>query len=349
MKTVLVTGGCGFIGSHFIRHLHETTDFAIVNVDAMTYAGDDFLIRHLAGDDRYSFVKGNVADRGLINSVFESFSPYLVINFAAESHVDRSIIDASPFTLSNVVGTQTLLDAAVKFGVERFLQISTDEVYGDRSGLPAADESAALHAGSPYSASKAAADLFAESYRRTHGLDVVIARCTNNYGARQFPEKIIPLVIRNAMKGDELPIYGDGLQTRDWLFVADNVRGLLAALTENHRAEVINFGSGKLMTNLELVRSICNVLAERTGEDPERYSTLIRHVEDRPGHDRVYSVTTELASRVLGWEPGTDIESGLANTIDWYVSNPEWVDSVTGTKSDTFYDQVHSRNSNPGG
>jgi dTDP-glucose 4,6-dehydratase len=349
MKTVLVTGGAGFIGSHFVRYAHENSDLKIVNLDAMTYAGDDVLISHLDSSERYRFVNGDISDRSIVFDVFETYSPELVVNFAAESHVDRSIMNATPFTITNVVGTQTLLDAAVKYGVERYVQISTDEVYGDRTGVGAADESASLHAGSPYSASKASADLYAESYRRTHGLDVVITRCTNNFGPRQFPEKLIPLVIRNALLGKELPIYGDGMQARDWLYVEDSVRGLLGALIEDHGQDVINFGSGEATSNLDIVSEICNSLADRTGEKSDKYLNLMRHVEDRPGHDRLYAVSTERAVKVLNWEPAVDLASGMRETIDWYVSNAQWLDSVAGDKFESFYDSVYAHNWNSEG
>lgn len=315
---VLVTGGLGFIASHLIRMLlAERPDWRIVNLDLVTYAADP---RNLAGieeGDRYRFVRGDVADRSLVAELFREERFDAVIHCAAETHVDRSIQDGGRFLRTNVEGTLVLLEAALETGGVRHLQMGTDEVYGTLElDDPPFTETTPVAPRSPYSASKAAADQMALAFHHTHGLDVVVTRCSNNYGPYQNPEKLIPLMITSALRGLELPVYGDGLQRRDWIHVDDHCRGVLAALEHGRAGEVYNFGGAAERTNLEVVRRILAHVG--AGEE------LIRYVADRPGHDRRYAVSFEKAERELGWRPSRSFDEGLAETVAWYRENGEW-------------------------
>lgn len=321
MKRILVTGGCGFIGANFVRWQLETyPGLEVTNLDALTYAGNPDNLAGLEHEPRYRFVHGDVADRALVMELLaEGFDA--VAHFAAESHVDRSIDDAAPFLRTNVVGTQCLLDAARAAGTPRFVQVSTDEVYGTLGpDDPPFSESTPLAPNSPYAASKAAADLLVRAAHHTHGLQTIITRCSNNYGSYQFPEKLIPLFVTNALADLPLPVYGDGRQVRDWIHVLDHCRGVDAALRRGRAGEVYNFGGRSERYNIDVTRAVL----ELTGKP----ASLIRHVTDRPGHDRRYAVDCAKAERELGWRAETTFEAGLAATVEWYRVHPRWVERV---------------------
>jgi dTDP-glucose 4,6-dehydratase len=316
LRKVLVTGGCGFIGSNFVRRLlaaHRQT--TVVNLDALTYAGNPENLRDLEGDRRYRFVKGDVARREDVDAALAG-GIEAVVHFAAESHVDRSILDAAPFLRTNVTGTQVLLEASREAGVERFVHVSTDEVYGSLGPAGRFTEESPLAPNSPYAASKAASDLLARAAWRTHGLPVVVTRASNNYGPYQYPEKLIPLAVTNALEGLEIPVYGDGRQVRDWLFVEDHCDGLLALLERGRPGEVYNLGGGAERENLEVVRRLLALL----GVSESR----IRFVPDRPGHDRRYALECAKAADEVGFAPSRSFEEGLAQTVTWYRQNAAW-------------------------
>lgn len=343
MKTVLVTGGCGFIGSHFIRMLLGQKEWRVVNLDKLTYAGN---LENLADIERgasYRFVKGDIADRTLVDKLFHEEKPWAVVNFAAESHVDRSILDPSPFLHTNVIGVQVLLQASQRHGVERFMQISTDEVYGDADGKEPFIEKSPLTPGSPYSASKAAADLLCLAYRRTHGVPILITRSSNNYGPSQFPEKLIPLMIRNALSGEGLPVYGDGLQQRDWLYVDDNCRAILAVLEGGKPGSIYNVGADKERSNLDVVRALCLILSEEARLDLDTLLERIQFVADRPGHDRRYAVDTTKIHEECGWAAQISFETGLRSTVRWYLHHEDWVNRITSGEYQAYYEAVYSR------
>lgn len=321
---LLVTGGCGFIGTNFIRYLlARDRETSIVNLDRLTYAGNPANLADVPlrfGAERYTFVRGDVGDAQLVRELLVSRPFDAVVHFAAESHVDRSISDATPFVATNVLGTQTLLDAARQARIPRYVQISTDEVYGTLGPEGAFREDTPLAPNSPYSASKAGADLLVRAAHETYGMDTVITRCSNNYGPYQFPEKLIPLMIRRAQQNEPLPVYGDGMQIRDWIHVEDHCRGIRLALEKGRPGGVYNFGGGAERPNIEVVRTLLAVLGK-----PE---SLIRHVQDRPGHDRRYAMNYELAASELGYAPRWTFEEGLAATIEWYLANEDWVAGV---------------------
>ena len=321
MKRVLVTGGCGFIGANFIRlELESYPDLEVTNLDALTYAGNPDNLAGLDAEPRYRFVRGDIADRPLVmNLLAEGFDA--VVNFAAESHVDRSIDDATPFLRTNVVGTQCLLDAARAAGTPRFVQVSTDEVYGTLGPHdPPFTETTPLTPNSPYAASKAGADLLVRAAHHTHGMDTVITRCSNNYGPYQFPEKLIPLFITNALADVPLPVYGDGRQVRDWIHVTDHCRGIDAALRRGRAGVVYNFGGRSERFNIDVTRAVLKL----TGKP----DSLIRHVTDRLGHDRRYAVDCARAEAELSWRPTAVFEDGLAATVAWYRAHSGWVERV---------------------
>ena len=316
---ILVTGGCGFIGSNFIGYLLARNDLAkITNIDALTYAGNPANLAGVVADygERYEFLKADICDAEKVDQVLSKHDYFAVINFAAESHVDRSIDSPGDFIHTNVVGTSTLLNAARRHGVERFVQISTDEVYGSLGPEGKFTESSPLEPSSPYSASKASADLLALAYHHTYGMRVVITRCSNNYGPYQFPEKLIPLMIIKAMGGNALPVYGDGLNVRDWIHVEDHCAAILAALMNGKSGEVYNIGSDGELRNIDVVKRILTHLGK-----PE---SLIEYVTDRLGHDRRYAIDSTKAHRELQWKPSHRHEEGIIETIDWYVRHPEW-------------------------
>jgi len=342
MKTLLVTGGCGFIGSNFIRLLSAEPQWRVVNLDKLTYAGN---LANLAGiaNERHRFVQGDICDRILIERILKEEKPWAIINFAAESHVDRSILDGAPFVLTNIAGVQNLLEAIRTYPVERFLHISSDEVYGDKEDKESSREDSGLAPSSPYAATKAAADLLCFSYRRTHGLPVIVTRSSNNYGPYQFPEKLIPLLIRNALSEMELPVYGDGKQIRDWLYVEDNCRAIHAVLENGNLGSIYNIGTGEERTNLDVVESICDAIGKRRKRDVREVKRHIRLVTDRPGHDRRYAIDTSSIRTHIGWKPRTDFAAGIKQTVDWYLDHSEWVSAVTSGEYRDYYDSVYKQ------
>ncbi len=335
---LLITGGCGFIGTNFIRLLlAEKPEWTVVNLDALTYAGNPHNLDDLYDCDTIDnfskrhnshFVHGDIADKGLVEKILTEHDISHIVNFAAESHVDRSIIDASPFIHTNILGTQVLLDAARKKGGCRFVQVSTDEVYGSLGKDGLFREEDPLKPNSPYAASKASADLLVRAANKTFDMDTVITRCSNNYGPYQFPEKFIPLCITRSLRDEKLPIYGDGLQVRDWIHVEDHCRGILLALEKGLSGKIYNFGANTERTNLELVTSILHLLNKPT--------SLISHVADRLGHDRRYAIDFSSAQKELGYQPKWNFEDGLKHCIEWYLNNPKWVENVTSGAYRTF-------------
>ena len=341
MRTVLITGGCGFIGSHFVRLLRERTAWRIVNLDNLTYAGDLERVCDLPTDSRYRFVRGDIADRALLDALFRDERPWAVVNFAAESHVDRSILDAAPFLQANVIGLQALLEAARQYPVERFVQVSTDEVYGDLEGGGRASEESPLLPSSPYAASKAAADLLCLAYRRTHDLPVVVTRGSNTYGPWQFPEKLIPVMIRHALAGESLPLYGDGMQQRDWLYATDHSEAILLVLAHGEVGAVYNVATERERTNVEVAQALCRVLTEEATGTPSLPG--IRFIPDRPGHDRRYAMTAGKIRQGLGWSPQVRFEEGLDRTVQWYLGHRDWVERATSGSYVQYREAVYAR------
>jgi dTDP-glucose 4,6-dehydratase len=332
---LLVTGGAGFIGSSYVRFVrHTRPDDLVVNVDALTYAGNLENLRDLEDDARHVFVRADICDGAAMLDVMRRHAIDAVINFAAESHVDRSIMSAQPFIDTNVGGTLRLLEAARAAGVKRFLQVSTDEVYGSLGPTGVFEETTPLAPRSPYSASKAAADHLVMAFHHTHGMDTVITRCSNNYGPYQFPEKLIPLMILNAFEGQPLPVYGDGLYVRDWIHVDDHCEAVDAVLTAGRAGEVYNVGASNERSNMDVVRAILRL----TGRD----ESLIRHVPDRPGHDRRYAMNADKLRAQLGWRPRRPFEAGLAETVDWYRGNRAWTEHVRSGSYRDYYDQQYA-------
>jgi dTDP-glucose 4,6-dehydratase len=328
---LLVTGGAGFIGSAFVRLLISETDHEVVNLDKLTYAGNLANLRDVAGDQRYQFVQGDICDASLVNSLVRDMRPDAIVHFAAESHVDRSILSPEPAVRTNVQGTFNLLDAARLNPVLRFVHVSTDEVYGSLPAPAVATEDFPLTPSSPYSASKAGSDLLAKSYFTTFKLPVLITRASNNYGPYQFPEKLIPLMITNAFEDTPLPVYGDGMQMRDWLYVDDHCRGILAVLSRGREGEVYNLGGNESLPNLEVIHNLLAFMGKP--------SSLIRYVTDRLGHDRRYAISSEKVNRETGWEPIVKFDAGLAQTIEWYRDNAEWVAAVRSGEYRNYYER----------
>lgn len=341
MKNVLVTGGAGFIGSNFIHYLlaHDP-DVKIVNLDALTYAGSLENLAGLLDSQRHTFIQGNIVDRELVDRIFHEHQINTVVHFAAETHVDRSILDPGVFVETNVVGTFTLLEAARKawlvektYPIEqvRFHHVSTDEVFGTLTREePPFEESTAYAPRSPYAASKASSDHFVRSYKTTYDLPITISNCSNNYGPRQFPEKLIPLMILNALNGKALPIYGDGMQVRDWLYVDDHCEAIWKVVTQGRVGETYCIGGDNQPPNIEIVHHICKIMDEMLPESPYTpHNQLITHVPDRPGHDRRYDIKIEKIGEELGWEPHYSLEEGLRKTITWYLENDGWVEAIT--------------------
>jgi dTDP-glucose 4,6-dehydratase len=322
IKRILVTGCCGFIGSNFVRHELETDPaIEITNLDALTYAGNPDNLAEIASNPRYRFELGDIADRPRVIELVAQGKFDAIVNFAAESHVDRSINDATPFLRANVIGTQCLLDAARSASVRRFLQVSTDEVYGTLSpDDPEFSETTPLAPNSPYAASKAGADLLVRAAHHTFGFDTIITRCSNNYGPFQFPEKLIPLFITNALTDTKVPVYGDGRQIRDWIHVMDHCRGIDAALRRGRSGDVYNLGGRSERYNIDVTRTILKLCGKT--------ENLIRYVTDRPGHDRRYAINCQKAEAELGWRPTVAFEDGLAETVAWYQANSTWVERV---------------------
>lgn len=332
---LLVTGGAGFIGSNFIRYiLREHPDWKMVNLDKLTYAGNLENLKGIEGNPTYTFVRGDIADSRLINELFARYRFDAVINFAAESHVDRSILDASPFIDTNIKGTQVLLDAARQHGIDRFVQVSTDEVYGSLGPAdPPFTEESPIRPSSPYASSKAAADLMVLAYVRTYGIKAVITRCSNNYGPYQFPEKLIPLMITNAFDDKELPVYGTGQNIRDWIHVEDHCRALELALLQGEPGQVYNIGAKCEMTNLEVVKLILGAT-----DKPE---SLIKYVSDRPGHDLRYAINPGKIMTQLGWQPRYRLPQYIPELVCWYHENESWWRRVKSGEYMSYYETIY--------
>jgi dTDP-glucose 4,6-dehydratase len=332
---LLITGGAGFIGSCYARLVRKKRPAdKLVNVDALTYAGNLENLRDLEGDAGHVFVRADIRDGAKMLETMKAHQIEAVVNFAAESHVDRSIISAEPFLDTNVVGTLRMLEAARAAGVRRFVQVSTDEVYGSLGPTGAFHETTPLSPRSPYSASKASADHFVMAFHHTHGMDAVITRCSNNYGSYQFPEKLIPLMILNAFEGKTLPVYGDGMYVRDWIHVEDHCEAIDLVLQGGVAGEVYNIGAENERPNLDVVRGIL----KHTGRD----ESLVRHVPDRPGHDRRYAMDSKKLRDALGWKPRHTFEQGLADTVAWYRENAEWSSRVRSGAYRDYYDKQYS-------
>ena len=334
MKNILVTGGAGFIGSNFIRHMLRVYDYNLINLDLLTYAGNLENLQGIESDERYTFIRGDIRDRKLIEEIFRTYKIDIVVNFAAESHVDRSIEEPEVFITTNILGTQVLLDVAKQYWKvdadnkysrafrdgTRFLQVSTDEVYGTLGKEGLFTEETPLAPNSPYSASKTSADMMVRAYHETYGMPVSITRCSNNYGPYQFPEKLIPLMINNCFNNNPLPVYGDGMQIRDWLHVEDHCRAIDVVLHKGKIGEVYNIGGNNEKTNIEIVKLIIEMLGKEEG--------LIQYVEDRPGHDRRYAIDNSKITNELEWCPKYTFDEGIKETIEWYLQNKEWMSNI---------------------
>ena len=336
-KTVLVTGGAGFIGANFVYHmLKEHPDYRILCVDCLTYAGNLSTLEEALKNPNFKFFKTNICDRAGIYKIFEDEKPDIVVNFAAESHVDRSIENPEVFLQTNILGTQVMMDACRKYGIERYHQVSTDEVYGDLP-LDRPDlfftETTPIHTSSPYSSSKAGADLLVQAYHRTFGLPITISRCSNNYGPYHFPEKLIPLMIANCLADKPLPVYGEGLNVRDWLYVEDHCRAIDLIIHKGKVGEVYNVGGHNEMKNIDIVKLICNYLGK-----PE---SLITYVTDRKGHDMRYAIDPTKIHNELGWLPATKFADGIKMTIDWYLNNREWWETIISGEYQNYYDKMY--------
>lgn len=347
MKTIMVTGGAGFIGGNFVKMmLKKYPDYKLVNIDALTYAGNLDNLKDI-DNKNYTFIKADIRDRAKIEEIFEEYDVTLVVNFAAESHVDRSIEEPEIFLTTNIIGTQVLLDTAKKYwklypndkyskeyrtGV-KFLQVSTDEVYGALGETGIFVETTPLMPNSPYSASKAGADLIVRAYNETFGMPVNITRCSNNYGPYQFPEKLIPLMINNCLKEKDLPVYGDGMQVRDWLHVSDHCSAIDTVLHKGKDGEVYNIGGNNEKSNIEIVKLIINILGK--SED------IIKYVKDRPGHDRRYAIDNTKITTELGWKPSYMFEQGMKETIQWYLENTMWIENIVSGEYETYYQKMY--------
>lgn len=335
--TIIVTGGAGFIGSNFIFYMLKThPDYRIVCLDSLTYAGNLSTLKSVMDNPNFRFVKADICDREAVFKLFEEEHPDMVVNFAAETHVDRSIEDPGVFLQTNIIGAATLLDACRHFGIKRYHQVSTDEVYGDLP-LDRPDlfftEDMPIKTSSPYSSAKASADLLTLSYQRTYGLPVSISRCSNNYGPYQFPEKLIPLMIANCLNDKDLPVYGEGLNVRDWLYVEDHCRAIDLIIHNGKEGGVYNVGGHNEMRNIDIVKLICKAL-----DKPE---SLIKHVEDRKGHDMRYAIDPTYIHNELGWLPETKFEDGIKKTIEWYLDNKEWWEEIISGEYQNYYEMMY--------
>ena len=351
---ILVTGGAGFIGSNFVLDWLAAGDEPVINLDALTYAGNLANLASLQGDARHQFVHGNIGDRALVDQLLATHRPRAIVNFAAESHVDRSILGPGAFLKTNIEGTFTLLEAARAYRATlgpadaeafRFLHVSTDEVYGSLGPVDAPfTEAHPFEPNSPYSASKAASDHLVRAWHHTYGLPVLTTNCSNNYGPYHFPEKLIPLLIVNALAGKPLPLYGDGLQVRDWLYVTDHCAAIRAVLAGGRPGETYNIGGHNEKTNLEIVRTVCALLDELRPDSAGPRERLITFVKDRPGHDRRYAIDAGKIERELGWRPAETLASGLRKTVAWYLAHPDWVQNV---QSGAYRDWVSTQYAQP--
>lgn len=335
---IIVTGGAGFIGGNFVHHMvNKYPDYEIVNLDLLTYAGNLETLKPVEDRPNYRFVRGDIADRKFVFELFEKERPDMIVNFAAESHVDRSITDPEAFVRTNVMGTTTLLDACREYGIQRYHQVSTDEVYGDlpldRPDLFFTEETP-LHTSSPYSSSKAAADLFVLAYQRTYGLPVTISRCSNNYGPYHFPEKLIPLMIANALNDKPLPVYGKGENVRDWLYVEDHCKAIDLIIHKGRVGEVYNIGGHNEMKNIDIVKIICQELGK-----PE---SLITYVTDRKGHDMRYAIDPTKIHSELGWLPETKFADGIKKTIRWYLDHKDWWETIISGEYRNYYEKMYA-------
>jgi dTDP-glucose 4,6-dehydratase len=334
MTNLLVTGGAGFIGSNFIRYmLSSHPEVKVANLDSLTYAGNLENLRGLESDPRYHFVRGDICERGTVDSVLKQHAIDTVVHFAAESHVDRSIMGATVFVQTNVLGTQALLDASREAGVRLFIHVSTDEVYGSLPSTGKFSETTPLHPNSPYAASKAASDMLALACHHTYGFPVIVTRCSNNYGPYQFPEKLIPLMIANALEDKPLPVYGDGLNVRDWLYVGDHCAAIDAVIRKGLVGEVYNIGGNNEWANIDIVKLLLALLGK-----PE---SLISFVKDRPGHDRRYAMDASKIRGDLEWEPAHTFERGIRETVDWYLKNQSWWKHVMSGEYREYYRKMY--------
>lgn len=334
MAKILVTGGLGFIGSNFVQYLLDETAHEVVNVDKITYAGNPENLKTYDGHDRYAFHKADICDFPAMKAIFGGENPDFVVNFAAESHVDRSIENPRLFLETNIMGVQVLLDCVRQSGTQKYLQVSTDEVYGSLSfEAPAFTETHPLKPNSPYSASKTSADLLVRAYHETFGVYTLTTRCSNNYGPYQFPEKLIPLMINNATHDKPLPVYGDGSNVRDWIYVKDHCRGILATLEQGQAGAIYNFGGAAEMSNLALIKQLLAIL-----DKPE---SLITFVKDRPGHDLRYAMDFSKATADLGWQPEYTFETGLQETVQWYLDHQEWLQRVASGAYQEYYQKMY--------
>ncbi len=331
MTKILITGGAGFIGSNFVRMLSAKGGHELLNLDALTYAGNLENLTELEADPDYHFVRADISKRKAVEGVFADFRPEVVVHFAAESHVDRSVLDATAFVTTNVLGTQVLLDMSRQYDVARFVHVSTDEVYGSLGPTGLFTEESPLQPNSPYSASKTGSDLLVRAAHHTHGFDTVITRCSNNYGPYQFPEKLIPLMIANALEDKSLPVYGDGKNVRDWIYVEDHCEAIARVMTNGKAGEVYNIGGNEERENIWVVKKILEIL----GKSEEQ----IEYVKDRPGHDRRYAIDGTKIANELGWTPKHDFESGLKATVEWYLANREWWERVRSGEYREYYEE----------
>lgn len=353
LKNILITGGCGFIGSNFVRlALQKLADCRIVNLDKLTYAGNPLNLADIERDPRYKFIKGDICDSALVSGIFATEQIDTVVHFAAESHVDRSIDGPAEFIQTNIMGTFTLLESArcawlashqSPVTSHRFLHVSTDEVYGSLGDKGYFTETTPYDPRSPYSASKASSDHLVSAYFHTYCLPTLITNCSNNYGPYHFPEKLIPLIIINALNGKELPVYGDGRNVRDWLYVVDHAEAILSVLCSGRAGETYNVGGSSEKQNIEVVETVCEILDQRVGRltDGQPRRSLIRFVKDRPGHDRRYAIDASKIRRELGWQPSVKFEEGIAQTVDWYLENPDWITSVVDGSYRDYYAKMY--------